>query len=69
MRLKDIVIGEYYRLKSNPNYGYIKPIGILQPKQYPNENSYIVVECEHIVRLGDITGFIRYFKPVDIIKI
>lgn len=68
MRAKDIIIGEHYRLKNSPDYGWIKPIEILKPKQYPNPYNYIVVKCEHTVSKDDTFGFVRYFKPVDIIK-
>ena len=78
MRAKDIKVGEFYRLKSAPEYGYIRPILIIPKKSktvgfesIPEEISklpYITVKCEHTLRKSDMFGLIRYFKPVDIIK-
>lgn len=68
MRAKDIVIGEIYRLKNSPHYGYIKPLKILKPMEFPNTLQCILVECEHSVDLDFKCGIVRYFKPVDIIK-
>lgn len=69
MRTQDIVIGDHYRLRDSPNYGYVKAMEILKPKQKPNTNNYLVVKVEHTVNKNDLFGFIRYFKPADIIKI
>ena len=68
MRSKDIEIGKYYRLKNSPEYGYIKIISILNPREGENTNNFIVVKCEHTVMKGDLFGFIRYFKPCNIIR-
>ena len=37
MRISDIKIGEYYRLKYSPDYGYIKVIKIYKPREYKEE--------------------------------
>jgi hypothetical protein len=29
---------------------------------------FIVVKCEHVIGKDDTVGFIRYFRPVDIIE-
>lgn len=68
MRVQDIIIGEYYRLKDTPNYSWIKPLEILKPKQAPNTNNYIIVKCEHTVDKNDTFGFIKYYRPNIIIK-
>ena len=68
MRPKDIIIGKYYRLKDSPKYGFVKPVLILGPGESENTNRFIVVKCEHVVYKDDTTGFIRYFKPSDIIE-
>ena len=81
MKSKDIKIGEYYRLKSSPDFGYIKPIEILRPgtwqmKQFANERGIkpfrcIAVKCEHVIDKNitfPSTGFIRYFRAEDIIR-
>lgn len=68
MRSKDIVVGEYYRIKSSPNYGYIKPLKIFKPKEYDETINKILVKCEHVVNISDKVGFIRFFSPLNIIK-
>jgi GTP-binding protein EngB required for normal cell division len=68
MRIQDIVIGESYRFKDHPNYGYAKVLEILKPKQGVNKNTYSVVKCEHTIRKDDTMGFIRYFDPRTLIK-
>ena len=81
MRACDLVEGESYRLKYTPTYGWVRVLKVLKPKQdlyYTdvdnksqhdiNPKPYIIVKCEHSVCKNDTFGFIRYFKPVDIIK-
>jgi len=68
MRTQDIIIGEYYRLANSPHYGYIKPIKILKAKDRNNPKNYDIVKCEHSVYKNDNYGFIRCFRPRDIIK-
>jgi len=68
MRTQDIVINTKYRLKSSPNYGYVKALAILKANENENTNNYVVVKCEHTVDCYDTFGFIRYFRLCDIIK-
>ena len=78
MRAKDIKIGEFYRLKSSPNYGYIKALVVIPPKskivgfyRIPEQISklpFITVKCEHVINKKDDIGYIRYFRPIDMIK-
>jgi hypothetical protein len=68
MRVQDIKIGEYYRFKSHPDYSYAKALNILKPKTGVNTNTYSVVKCEHVINKKDTMGFIRYFRPCDLIK-
>jgi len=68
MRAQDIIIGESYRLKDTPHYSYVKALAVLKPKQAENTRAYIVVKCEHTVDKGDNCGFIRYFRPDNLIK-
>ncbi|MFA6066920.1 MAG: hypothetical protein WC707_07090 [Candidatus Babeliaceae bacterium] len=68
MIAKDIVIGEFYRFKDHPNYSYAKAIKVLPPKKGENTNNYIVVKCEHVVNKDDYFGFVRHFKPVDLVR-
>jgi hypothetical protein len=68
MRPQDIVVNEYYRFRSHPNYSYAKAIRIIKPFQHPNTNSYTIIECEHCVNKNDNMVFVRYFRPYDLIK-
>jgi hypothetical protein len=73
-----IEIGKPYRLKSSPDYGCVKPVEIIKPgtwqmkalaeKEGIKPFGFIVVRCEHTVGKNDTGGFIRYFRPVDIIE-
>lgn len=68
MKAKDIVIGEYYkhRTSSKP---FAKAIKILNPRQDENTNNYVVVKCEWVMSKDDKCGFIKYFRPMDLVKI
>lgn len=68
MRSKDIVLGEYYKFKEHPNYSYAKAIKIYKAKEYDKKINHIIVKCEHVVYKNDKFGFIRYFKPSELIK-
>lgn len=68
MRTQDIEIGKSYRLRSHPNYSFAKAVKILKPKQEENTNTYIVVKCELTVGKNDSFGFIKYFRPFDLVK-
>lgn len=68
MRPQDITIGTFYRLRSSPYYGYVKALEVIPPKTGVNTHGYKIVKCEHSVGKVDTFGFIRYFRPVDMIK-
>jgi hypothetical protein len=68
MRPQDIEIGVFYRFKAHPGYSYAKAIEVLRPKQGVNTNRYKVVKCEHVISKKDTMGFIRYFRPSDLVK-
>ena len=68
MRPQDIVIGEDYRLKSTPNYSYAKALKLLRPGEVGNPKKYIIVKCEHTIDKDGKFGFIRHFRPCDLIK-
>ena len=61
-----LTIGEYYRLKSTPNYSWVKVLRILKPNTPQNKNRFIVVECEHTVGKNDLFGFVRLFRLHEI---
>jgi hypothetical protein len=73
-----IEIGKTYRLKDSPNYGYVKPTEIIRPGTWQMKRlaekekiklvRFIVVRCEHTVGKNDTVGFIRYFRPVNLIE-
>jgi hypothetical protein len=69
MRFQDIKIGETYRLRAHPNYGYIKAIEKLRPGQGANILKYCVIKCEHTVDKNGSFGFVRYFRPIDILPL
>jgi hypothetical protein len=66
MRVKDIVLGEYYRYKGN-NYAWAKPVRILKPHEDVNVNDFIVVKCEWTTSKNATFGFIKYFKPSELV--
>jgi len=68
MRIQDIQIGESYRLRSSPLYGWAKAIEKLKPKQGVNIHTYSVVKCEHTIYKNDKFGFIKYYRPCDMVK-
>jgi hypothetical protein len=68
MRPQDIKLGEFYRFKEHPNYGYAKAMEICNPKHRDNPHSYIIIKCEHTIGKNDTCGFIRYFRPCDLVK-
>ena len=77
MRIKDIEIGEYYRIAdtkgceeySSGYYGWVKVIEIFKKGQYGNPDpKKNLVKCEHTVHKNDTCGFIRYFKPSQLVK-
>jgi hypothetical protein len=79
VRTQDIEIGRYYRLRDSPDYGYVKVLEIVRPVKKSSfafkmrtleERSIkgVVVKCEHTIHKNDSFGFIRYFRPTDLVK-
>ncbi len=68
MRAQDIVLGEHYRLKDSPFYGYVKVLKVLKKNEEENNKPYSIVKVEHTVEKNDKVGIIRYFRPPDLIK-
>lgn len=58
--------GSFYRLKSTPNYGFVKVLRVLPARSRDNKLPHVVVECEHTVDIGDNFGFIRRFRLHEI---
>ena len=82
MRFNDIKQGGFYRLKSSPDYGYIKILCVLKPKETKtyltfdgsyrtdtNMNNFCIVRCIHSSNKDFSFGLIRDFKPKDIINL
>lgn len=69
MRANDIIIGEKYHLKTAPSFPWIKALEVLPPKTRENIKNYILVKCIHSSTGWNDSGFIRYFKPRDIMII
>ena len=75
---KKIVLGNCYRLRSSPDYGYVRPVKVIKPGTYEMKElakredvepfRYVVVECEHVINKNDTHGLVRYFRPVDILE-
>ena len=68
MRPQDIQVGEFYRFKAHPDYSYAKAIEVLRPKKGVNTHTYTIVKCEHLISKNDKFGFIRYFRPCDLMR-
>jgi hypothetical protein len=68
MRPQDIKLGEFYRHVDSPNRFYAKALEILKGRQKENTNTYAVVKCEWTNSKNYGIGFIRYFRPCDLIK-
>lgn len=69
MKTQNIVIGEFYRHKSSPNYGYLKPLKILKANHIDNDLGFTVVKCEHTVNKNDSVGLIKNIRPSDIVGV
>lgn len=78
IRLQDIKVGEYYRLAitkgcgeyNSGYYGWVKVLEIFKKGQYnnPDPQKKSVVKCEHTVEKDSTCGFIRYFRPSELVK-
>jgi hypothetical protein len=68
MKSTDLKIGEYYRLKSSPNYSWVKIVEILPAKSRNNPRPFVVVKAEHTVGKYDTIGFNRLFRLHEILK-
>ena len=68
MRAKDLIVGESYRHKDHPNYCWAKVIKVLKPKEGENTLNKIIVKCEWSQDKDAVFGFIKYFKPSDLVK-
>ena len=67
MRVKNIVIGNSYRHKDHPYYGWAKVVTVLRPKEVENTTRRIVVKCQWSINKNDTFGLIKYFRPMDLL--
>jgi hypothetical protein len=73
MRIQDIQTGKYYRLKNTSGeftqyYGWVKVLEIYKKGQANSpDKTKSIVKCEHTVDKTSMVGFIRYFRPMDLI--
>jgi len=68
IRIQDLKIGEYYRLASTK--GWVKVLEIFRKGQYnnPDPQKKSIIKCEHTIHKSDTCGFIRYFRPSELVK-
>ena len=74
MRIQDIKVGNWYRLKNTSEeycnyYGWIKVLDIFKKGDHRSPNkSKSLIKCQHVVNRNDNCGFIRYFSSSDIVN-
>ncbi len=74
MRIQDLKIGEYYRLKNTGGeyckyYGWVKVVEIYKRGQHNSpDKTKSLVKVLHTVNKDDEIGFIRYFNPSELVK-
>lgn len=78
IRVQDIKVGEHYRLTSTKGcgeynsgyYGWVKVLEVFKKGQYnnPDTQKRSVIKCEHTVDKNSAYGFIRYFRPSELVK-
>jgi len=66
MRAKDIILGESYRHRDHPNYGWARAIKVLPQKKDENTLNKIVVRCEWSVDKDSALSITKYFLPRDL---
>ena len=66
MNSKNVVIGNYYRHKDTPNYGWAKVLEIIKP--HSGVHGYLIAKCEWSLGKDDLSGMIKYFKLSDLIE-
>lgn len=68
MRAQDIVVGETYYKKDTLFYARV--LKVLPPHTEENYNSFTVCKVEYATQPLDACawGFIKYFKPSDLVR-
>ena len=73
MRIQDIKIGEYYRLKNTGGeyckyYGWVQVLETYRRGQWGSpDKTKSLVKCKHTVDKNDKYGITRYFRPMDLV--
>ena len=68
MRPQDIKVGESYNHHTSPKDYFAKVVRILKPGQYPNKQTYTIVECEWTHFKDDSFAITKFFRPCDLEK-
>ena len=81
MRIQDIKVGDYLRHRDHPNYCYAKVLKVLKPikSKYARQSCWDRTEDEKNIKescvkvewtqyKNDMIGFIKYFRPCDLVK-
>lgn len=66
--MKGKIIGECYRHKNTPHYGWAKVLEIIKPHSGVNRHNYSIAKCEWAIDKNDSFGLIKYFKVTDLIE-
>jgi len=66
---KSVIVGNYYRLRSTPHYGWAKVLAVLKPYWGVNIHSYPIAQCEWTVDKDASFGLIKYFKVTDLVSV
>jgi len=69
MKINSIVMGNYYRHKNTPKYGWAKVLMVLLPHKGLNIHNYPIARCEWTVSKGELFWLIKYFKLADLIDV
>ena len=68
MNSKNVVIGNHYRHRLTPKYGWARVLSVLPPRKGLNTHGYLVAKCEWSVDKNASFGLIKYFKLSDLIE-
>lgn len=63
---EQIILNNWYRLKTSPDYGYVKILEFNKKMKRPDGTIFSGVKCLHNTDKDDRFGLIRWFKKTDI---
>ena len=67
MRVKDVIIGEFYRVRNN-DFAWAQAVEIIPPKTGVNNTNSTLVKCNWVTSKKDKFGLIKYFKVSSLVK-